>query len=119
MDSIRIILRFIYGIHKIVPMEKRTAHYKLDEVKAVVACSAIDSFTLTAQMGADALGLSAAEAVAVVLSLTQAMLYKSMTTHADHRVWQDVYHAPCPNGRTAYIKLTLREGVVVIQFKEL
>jgi motility quorum-sensing regulator/GCU-specific mRNA interferase toxin len=43
-----------------------------------------------------------------------------MTTYADHRVWQDVYHAHCPNGRMAYIKLTLREdGVVVIQFKEL
>ncbi len=46
------------------------------------------------------------------------MLYKSMTTHADHRVWQDVYHAPCPNGKTAHIKVTLRDGTVVIQFKE-
>ena len=45
-------------------------------------------------------------------------LYKSMTTHADHRVWQDVYHAHCPNGKTAYIKVTLRDGTVVIQFKE-
>ncbi|GHU30297.1 hypothetical protein AGMMS50256_16950 [Betaproteobacteria bacterium] len=34
------------------------------------------------------------------------------------RVWQDVYHAPCPNGKTAYIRLTLRDGAVVIQFKE-
>jgi motility quorum-sensing regulator/GCU-specific mRNA interferase toxin len=43
-----------------------------------------------------------------------------MTTDADNKVWQDVYHAPCPNGFMAYIKLTLREdGVVVIQFKEL
>jgi motility quorum-sensing regulator/GCU-specific mRNA interferase toxin len=42
-----------------------------------------------------------------------------MTTHADHRIWQDVYHAICPNGRSAYIKITQREGVVVIQFKEL
>ena len=42
-----------------------------------------------------------------------------MTTHADSRVWQDVYHAPCPNGKVAYVKLTLTEGgKVVIQFKE-
>jgi len=47
------------------------------------------------------------------------MFYKSMTTYADHRVWQDVYHAPCPNGKMAYIKLTLQDGAVVIQFKEL
>jgi motility quorum-sensing regulator/GCU-specific mRNA interferase toxin len=37
----------------------------------------------------------------------------------DHCVWQDVCHALCPNGRMAYIKLTLRDdGVVVIPFKE-
>ena len=42
-----------------------------------------------------------------------------MTTHADSRVWQDVYHAPCPNGTVAYVKLTLTVGgKVVIQFKE-
>ena len=45
--------------------------------------------------------------------------YKSMTTHADHRIWQDVYHADLNPGLQACIKLTLREnGSVVIQFKE-
>lgn len=58
------------------------------------------------------------EAVGVVLTMTKAMFYKSMTTHSDPTLWQDVYHAPCPNGRTAYIKVTLRAGAVVIQFKE-
>ncbi|QEA11812.1 MULTISPECIES: type II toxin-antitoxin system MqsR family toxin [Comamonas] len=48
------------------------------------------------------------------------MFYKSMTTHADHTLWQDVYHAPCPNGCMAYIKVTFRaDGAVVLQFKEL
>lgn len=47
------------------------------------------------------------------------VFYKSMTTHADHRIWQDVYHADLSSGLQAYIKLTLREkGSVVIQFKE-
>jgi motility quorum-sensing regulator/GCU-specific mRNA interferase toxin len=41
-----------------------------------------------------------------------------MTTHANHKIWQDVYHAPTPVGKIAYIKLTLKEGSVVIQFKE-
>lgn len=100
-------------------MEKRTAHYTLVDLQAIVARNGIDAFTRTAQMGADAMGLSAAEAISVVLSLAPAMLYKSMTTHADHRVWQDVYRAACPNDRMAYIKLTLRDGAVVIQFKEL
>jgi len=65
------------------------------------------------------MGLSKVDAVAVILGLTRIMFYKSMTTYADHRVWQDVYHAPCPNGKMAYIKLTLQDGTVVIQFKEL
>jgi motility quorum-sensing regulator/GCU-specific mRNA interferase toxin len=56
----------------------------------------------------------------VVLALGRGNFYKSMTSYADHRVWQDVYHALCPNGRKAYIKVTLRaDGAVVIQFKEL
>lgn len=76
------------------------------------------SFTFAAQRGAGNMGLSRAEALGVVLSLTSNMIYKSMTTHIDSTVWQDVYHAPCPNGKVAYIKLTVQAGAVVIQFKE-
>jgi len=101
-------------------MEKRTAHYPIDAVKAVVAEYGLDTFTRAARDGLARLGLNGAQAVDVVMGLTGSMLYKSMTTYANHREWQDVYHAPCPNGRMAYIKLTLREqGNVVIQFKEL
>ena len=64
------------------------------------------------------MGLDRIATVAVVLSLQRGMLFKSMTTHADHRVWQDVYHAPCPNGKTAYVKVTIQLGAIVIQFKE-
>jgi motility quorum-sensing regulator / GCU-specific mRNA interferase toxin len=41
-----------------------------------------------------------------------------MTTYADPRIWQDVYHAPTPVRRDAYIKFTLRGAAPVIQFKE-
>ena len=55
----------------------------------------------------------------MVLGLKQKDLYKSMTTSADHKIWQDVYHATLKSGLVAYIKVTLREnGTVVIQFKE-
>ena len=66
----------------------------------------------------DVMGLTFSEASGVVLGLQRSMLHKSMTTQADHRVWQDVYLAPCPNGKTAYIILTLQDGAAVIQFKE-
>ncbi len=78
----------------------------------------IAAFTRLALREIDAMGLSVAQAIGVVLDLRRGMLHKSMTTHADHRVWQDVYHAPCPNGKLAYIKLTLQDSAVVIQFKE-
>jgi motility quorum-sensing regulator / GCU-specific mRNA interferase toxin len=36
--------------------------------------------------------------LAVVLAMSPADFYKSMTTHADHRVWQDVYRPITPVG---------------------
>jgi motility quorum-sensing regulator/GCU-specific mRNA interferase toxin len=85
-------------------MEKKKAHYDLNAIKAIVARDGIVRFTFTAIRGVE--------------DMDNSMFYKSMTTHADHQSWQDVYIAPCPNGRTAYIKFTLQEGAVVIQFKE-
>ncbi|MDR1662547.1 MAG: type II toxin-antitoxin system MqsR family toxin [Azoarcus sp.] len=100
-------------------MEKMKAHYPLDAVKERLSRLGADAFTMTALRGALAMDLSIEEAIDVVLGLSSAMLYKSMTTNADHRLWQDVYHAPCPNGKTAYVKLILQEdGALVIQFKE-
>jgi len=99
-------------------MEKRTPHYRLDDIQAIVAQAGLKAFTATAAFNAAAMGLTEAQAVAVVLTLSRRMFYKSMTTHADHTVWQDVYHAPTPTGKVAYIKLTLKNGAVVIQFKE-
>jgi motility quorum-sensing regulator/GCU-specific mRNA interferase toxin len=74
-------------------VEKKKPNYALPDVLAIVAASGVDAFTQTALHGAWDLGLSSGEAVAVVLGLRQTNFYKSMTTHTDHRIWQDVYHA--------------------------
>jgi motility quorum-sensing regulator / GCU-specific mRNA interferase toxin len=55
----------------------------------------------------------------VVMALTPADFYKSMTTHADHRIWQDVYHARTANHANVYLKLTVIDGVLIVSFKEL
>ena len=55
----------------------------------------------------------------VVLALTPADFYKSMTTHADHTVWQDVYHAKTVSGDEVYLKLTVIDDVLIVSFKEL
>jgi len=99
-------------------MEKRTPHYSLNDVKAILLKRGTDCFTYTARSNAKLMGLDDQSAVDVLLGLQRGMLVKSMTTHISSQVWQDVYHAPCPNGKTAYIKLTIQEGAVVIQFKE-
>jgi motility quorum-sensing regulator/GCU-specific mRNA interferase toxin len=54
----------------------------------------------------------------VVLALTPADFYKSMTTHGDHRIWQDVYHART-RGVPVYLKLTVIDVVLIVSFKEL
>ncbi len=100
-------------------MEKKNPHYLLFNVQLAVEERGVNAFTATALSGASALGLSGEQAVTVVLGLKQKDFYKSMTTNADHKIWQDVYHASLKTGMVVYIKVTLREnGSVVIQFKE-
>lgn len=101
-------------------MEKRRAHYLLEQVKSYVREKGMNAFTLTARRNGFDMGLTQAEMLAVVLSLSGSGFYKSMTSYHDATLWQDVYHALTPGGRTAYIKITdPGTGHPVIQFKEL
>ena len=77
-------------------MDKNSAHYPLEAIKTLVLERGLNAFTKSASDNARLMGLDRVATVSVVLSLQRGMLFKSMTTHADHRVWQDVYHAPCP-----------------------
>jgi len=97
-------------------MEKKTPHYKLAQAQALVAQGAYRA-TMSARAGAAALGLGVDEMLAVVLALTRADFDKSMTTHADHTVWQDVYK---PNSTVGpvYLKLTVIDDVLIVSFKE-
>jgi motility quorum-sensing regulator / GCU-specific mRNA interferase toxin len=74
--------------------------------------------TRGAREGAVALGLDFDGMLAVVMALTMADFHKSMTTHADHRVWQDVYRPVTPAGEV-YLKLTVIDEVLIVSFKEL
>ena len=44
---------------------------------------------------------------------------KRASTHADHTVWQDVYHAKTSSGDEVYLKLTVIDDVLIVSFKEL
>jgi motility quorum-sensing regulator/GCU-specific mRNA interferase toxin len=74
--------------------------------------------TVSALAGGAALGFTFEEIVGVVVALTPRDFYKSMTTHADHRVWQDVYRPRTAAGEV-YLKLTVLDDVLIVSFKEL
>ena len=97
-------------------MEKRKAHYPLTTVKRLTAERRV-SFTVTAVAGAAAMGFSTDEILSVVSSLTNRNFYKSMTSHTDHTVWHDVYHADTLRG-VVYLKLTVLKDLVIVSFKE-
>ena len=98
-------------------MEKRTPHCKLAVVKTMVAAGKVRA-TVSALAGGAALGFGFEEILGVVSALTPRDFYKSMTAHADHRVWQDVYRPKTPAGEV-YLKLTVLDDVLIVSFKEL
>lgn len=98
-------------------MEKPTPHCKLSIVKALVEAGKVRT-THAARAGANELGLEFSDMLAVVMTLTSADFYKSMTTHADHTVWQDVYR-PSTQAGDVYLKLTVIDDVLIVSFKEL
>lgn len=100
-------------------MEKGTPHCKLSLVKALTKAGKVRA-TASALNGARELDINnLAGMCAVILSLESADFYKSMTTHADHRIWQDVYHAKTANSADVYLKLTVINDVLIVSFKEL
>jgi motility quorum-sensing regulator/GCU-specific mRNA interferase toxin len=98
-------------------MEKRTPHCKLSIVKALIEAGKVRS-NMSALKGGAALGFNFDGIVGIVNALTAQDFYKSMTTHADHRVWQDVYH-PTTAAGDVYLKLTVIDDVLIVSFKEL
>lgn len=98
-------------------MEKRTPHCKLPVVKALIEAGKVRS-TMSALAGGASLGFDFEGIVGVVMALVPADFYKSMTTHADHTVWQDVYRTNTEAGEV-YLKLTVIDDVLIVSFKEL
>jgi motility quorum-sensing regulator / GCU-specific mRNA interferase toxin len=99
-------------------MEKQTPHYRLLEIQAQMQSVADMNLTVTARTGIRAAGMSLEDALAVVQSLNRVDFHKSMTTLANHRVWQDVYHGQW-KGLGLYVKFQLAGEFFVISFKEL
>ncbi len=100
-------------------MEKLKPHYLLSDIKAAFADPATLNRSFVSKQGADELKMDDEAVVAVIQALTSADFEKSMTSHADHRVWQDVYR-PRAGSTTLYVKFTLdaMNTLFLISFKE-
>ena len=99
-------------------MEKQSPHYDLSTIRQTF--STVDALRITrsAMITAEGLGLTLSDIVDLIQTITRKHFYKSMTSIADARIWQDVYHVPCPVA-VLYVKFTTDvEGYLVISFKE-
>jgi motility quorum-sensing regulator/GCU-specific mRNA interferase toxin len=75
--------------------------------------------TYSSKQGANELNMDDVAVVAVIQGLSSSDFDKSMTSMADHRIWQDVY-TPEIGGQTLYVKFTLdaQQALLLISFKE-
>lgn len=98
-------------------MEKRRPHYDLKAIQSQMNSIETMNLTMTARHGIKASGMSLSDALTAIKRLSPQNFYKSMTVHADRRVWQDVYHAEW-KGRALYVKFQQHEEYFIVSFKE-
>jgi motility quorum-sensing regulator / GCU-specific mRNA interferase toxin len=99
--------------------EKRKPTYDLEAFKAAFLSEGRLNVTGTALRGAARLGFGRAEIVETIQTMQREHFYKSMTSFAHHRIWQDVYHVPSAVG-VLYLKFTadVVTEFLLLSFKE-
>jgi motility quorum-sensing regulator/GCU-specific mRNA interferase toxin len=100
-------------------MEKKRPTYDLAAIKSALGQVGSLAMTTSALRDAAALGFDRAGVVGVIQSMEPKMFVKSMTTYADHRLWQDVYNVPSGD-LVLYVKFQadVLTEFRVISFKE-
>ena len=94
--------------------DKFSPTYDLEKFKA----SHFD-MTQTAYENATDLGFTRTGVRQVISTMQPEHFYKSMTSYANHKVWQDVYHVPYDD-MILYIKFTenVISEFILLSFKE-
>ena len=95
------------------------ATYDLEAIKLAIGSIDTLAITTSAFRAATSLGFDRRAIVEVIQSIERPMFFKSMTTFADHRVWQDVYRVPARE-LELYIKFQadVVTEFIVMSFKE-
>lgn len=96
-----------------------TPTHNLAHVIALVQAGNVKA-TRVALEGAAALGLDYDKMLAVIVDLPNTgKFYKTMQSNQDPGHWMDVYHTVAPTGDDVYLKLMIRDGALIVSFKEL
>jgi len=98
-------------------MEKRRPHYSLKLIIAQMSTVENINITQSALNDLRVSGMTRTDALEVVQNLSSKNFYKSMTTHKNHQVWQDVYHIEW-HGKALYLKFQQAGEFFIISFKE-
>ena len=95
-------------------LEKFNPSYNLTEFK-----NSNFEITRTAYLTALDLGFRERDIRKIVSTMELKHFYKSMTSYADHKIWQDVYHVPCGD-LVLYVKFTQNviSEFTLLSFKE-
>ena len=95
-------------------MEKFSPSYSLAEFK-----SSSYSITKTAIRTAQELGFYESDVRQIISTMELKHFYKSMTSYANHKIWQDVYHLPFGD-LILYVKFTqdVLSEFTLLSFKE-
>ncbi len=100
-------------------MEKRTPHYKLNKVKALIQAGQYIITGTARKTAAYDFAFTEEQIVETILSLEMNSFYKSMTSYEDYSLWQDVYKMLLEDTHRAYIKIQIiSENSVIVSFKE-
>ena len=103
----------IYNMEKLVP------HYKLDTIKFLINNNKYKITAITYFNAKKDFNFNHKDIIEKVKLLKEKDFYKSMTSHNNHTIWQDVYHLSLNSNKQAYIKLQIVDGKsIIIQFKE-
>lgn len=110
-----------YGYDKIFYMEKRKPHYDLKKFKGLFRKRNTRMITQTARKNAVEIGYASEEEILeVIKNLCNDSFYKSMTTHNNPKLWQDVYkYYDKEKNIRVYIKIQISNNyAVLIQMKK-
>jgi len=100
-------------------VEKRKPSHDLERFKTVCGDPTRLRLSVAANQSAVHLGFDYSAVAALIKTMQRGMFYKSMTSYANHKQWQDVYHVPSSAG-LIYLKFTddIISEFFVLSFKE-